>query len=58
MCIIPLVLLRLTHARSYARITRKGNDCGITTDPVLAVVEVEGEEGEEEQQKGDVAAWR
>lgn len=42
----------------YARITRKGNDCGITTDPVLAVVEVEGEEGEEEQQKGDVAAWR
>ncbi len=55
-----MLLLLLSHARSYARITRKGNDCGITTDPVLAVVEVEGGEEEErgEQQEEGTAAWR
>lgn len=25
----------------YAKITRKGNDCGITADPVMAVVDEE-----------------
>ena len=46
----PPTLLPLS---SYARITRKGNDCGITTDPVFALVEAAA--AEEAQAQAAVA---
>ncbi|GLC60494.1 hypothetical protein PLESTB_001620000 [Pleodorina starrii] len=40
----------------YARIARKGNDCGISTDAVLAVVEKTQSSSSDEEEQGEVAA--